>query len=94
MSTSARYKILSSTGGNVTANPGVITGIFVSAASATPTITIYDDPGTGTGVTFVQVFTPTSATYYPVRGKYGQGLNVVLGGTVTCTVFYDDNTGV
>lgn len=71
---------------------GKLKGIFVSAASATPTITIYDVQ-TGTTTTMVGVFTPVSATYYPF-GQYdgaffNNGLNVVISGTVSATVVYE-----
>ena len=71
---------------------GKLRGIFVSSASSTPTITIYDVQ-TGTSTTMVGVFTPVGATFYPFGsfdGAYfNQGLNVVLGGTVAATVIYE-----
>jgi hypothetical protein len=71
---------------------GKLKGIFVSAASGTPTITIYDVQ-TGTATTMVGVFTPVAATYYPF-GQYdgaffNQGLNVAISGTVAATVIYE-----
>lgn len=71
---------------------GKLRGIFVSSASSTPTITIYDVQ-TGTATTMVGVFTPVAATFYPFGSLDGvffnQGLNVVLGGTVAATVIYE-----
>ena len=71
---------------------GKLRGIFVSSASSTPTITIYDVQ-TGTATTMVGAFTPVGATFYPFGsfdGAYfNQGLNVVLGGTVAATVIYE-----
>jgi hypothetical protein len=71
---------------------GKLRGIFVSSASSTPTITIYDVQ-TGTATTMVGVFTPVGATFYPFGSLDGaffnQGLNVVLGGTVAATVIYE-----
>jgi len=71
---------------------GKLKGIFVSAASSTPTITIYDVQ-TGTTTTMVGVFTPVGATYYPMGNYDGmffnQGLNVVISGTVAATVVYE-----
>ena len=71
---------------------GKLKGIFVSSASATPTITIYDVQ-TGTATTMVGAFTPVSATYYPMGNYDGsffnQGLNVVISGTVAATVVYE-----
>jgi hypothetical protein len=72
---------------------GKLRGIFVSAASSTPTITIYDEPAGGTTATIVGVFTPAASTFYPFGIQDGlffnKGLNVVLGGTVTATVIYE-----
>ena len=71
---------------------GKLRGIFVSSASSTPTITIYDVQ-TGTDTTMVGVFTPVGATFYPFGSLDGaffnQGLNVVLSGTVAATVIYE-----
>jgi len=71
---------------------GKLRGIFVSSASSTPTITIYDVQ-TGTATTMVGVFTPVGATFYPFGsfdGAYfNQGLNVVISGTVAATVIYE-----
>lgn len=78
--------------GNVCGGPGALAGIFVSAASATPTITVYDDVGAGTTVKMVGTFTPVAGTYYPLPGRAMNGLNVVLGGAVECTVFCSPDT--
>jgi hypothetical protein len=71
---------------------GKLRGIFVSSASSTPTITIYDVQ-TGTATTMIGAFTPVGATFYPFGSLDGaffnQGLNVVLGGTVAATVIYE-----
>jgi hypothetical protein len=78
---------LSSTGGVLKKGSGVLTGIFVSSASATPTITVYDNT-TGTGNPIIPTFTPAAATYYEFRAYFQNGLNVVLGGTVTGAAMY------
>lgn len=75
-----------SVSGNLRNTSGGMLGIFVSAASATPTITIYDDAGTGTTTKLVDTFTPVAGTWYPLPFAFAAGLNVVLGGTVSCTV--------
>jgi hypothetical protein len=77
-----------SASGNVKASQGALLGIFVSAASATPTITIYDDAATGTSIPLVSVFTPVAGTWYTIPTGFANGLNVVIGGTVSCTVVY------
>jgi hypothetical protein len=71
---------------NVCAIDGIMGGIFVSAASATPTIAVYDDPGNGTATTIVAPFTPVAGQFYPMPFAFAQGLNVVISGTVSATV--------
>jgi hypothetical protein len=71
---------------------GKIKGIFVSAASSVPTITVYDEISGGTTKVLLATFTPAAATFYPlgVDGAYANnGLNVVIGGTVKATVIYE-----
>jgi len=75
---------------------GKLKGIFVSAASSTPTITIYDTFDANTsGTTMVGVFTPTAANTYLLGmggdgGAYfNRGLYIVISGTVTATVLYE-----
>lgn len=62
---------------------GGILGIFVSAASGTPTISVSDG-----ATTMVSTFTPVAATFYPMPGRFGTSLVVTIGGTVNCTVFW------
>lgn len=76
------------TSGNVCAVDGILGGIFVSAASATPTVTIYDDQATGTGTKIVDTFTPVAGQFYPLPFAFSKGLNVVLGGTVSATIAF------
>lgn len=71
---------------------GKLKGIFVSGASSTPTITVYDEPAGGTTRTLLGVFTPAASTFYSlgVDGAYfNKGLYVVISGTVTATVIYE-----
>jgi len=75
---------------------GKLKGIFVSSATATPTITIYDTfDATTSGTTLVGVFTPAAATSYLLGmggdgGMYfNKGLYIVLSGTITATVVYE-----
>lgn len=65
---------------------GVLGGIFVSAASSTPTITVYDSATTTTTTPIVSVFTPVAGTYYPLPFAFSNGCYVVISGTVSCTV--------
>jgi hypothetical protein len=75
--------------GSATASYGYLRGIFVSAASGGPTITVYDDPAAGTTTKIIDTFTPVAATFYSLPAKYKTGCNVVIGGTVSCTIFYN-----
>jgi hypothetical protein len=81
-----------SASGNISPKSAALVGIFVSAASATPTITVYDDAGTGTSTKIVDTFTPVAGTYYKLPFRALNGLNVVIGGTVSCTVGYQTET--
>ena len=70
---------------------GKIKGIFVSAASSTPTITIYDAQTASTALKVIDTFTPVSATNYlffdGINTEYG--IYVVIGGTVSATVYFE-----
>jgi ABC-type nitrate/sulfonate/bicarbonate transport system substrate-binding protein len=77
---------------NIKPMAGKLKGIFVSAASGTPTITVYDSAATTTTNTILGVFTPAAATSYilPLEGAYAKdGIYVVIGGTVTATVLFE-----
>ena len=74
---------------NITATTTVFTGtgglfgIFVASASSTPTIKVSD------GVTtMVNTFTPATATFYQLPGRFNTSLVVTISGTVDCTVFW------
>lgn len=87
----ANYTYISATA-NIKPAAGKLKGIFVSAASGTPTITVYDSAATTTTNTILGVFTPTAATSYllPLDGAYARyGIYVVISGTVTATVIYE-----
>ena len=67
-------------------------GFFVSAASSTPTITVYDSATASTSdPVMLATFTPVAGTNYNFfDGAYAnKGLYVVIGGTVKCTVFFE-----
>ena len=87
----ANYTYLTASA-NVKPMAGKLKGIFVSAASSTPTITVYDSAATTTTTTILGVFTPTAATSYllPLDGAYAKnGIYVVISGTVAATVIYE-----
>ena len=71
---------------------GKLRGIFVSAASATPTITVYDSfRSSASDPVVLATFTPTGNTNHNfVEGLYtNKGIYVVISGTVSATVYYD-----
>lgn len=89
----ANYAQISATT-QVKTSAGKLKGIFVSAASGTPTITVYDEIQGGTTRKIIDTFTPVAATMYPVSGDEGgilfsHGLNVAIGGTVSTTIIYE-----
>lgn len=79
------YKQLSASA-NVQPNVGQIGGIFVSAASATPTITVYDSATTTTTTKIIDTFTPVAATWYALPFTAYNGIYVVISGTVSATI--------
>jgi len=65
---------------------------MVSAASATPTITIYDQETAGsTAIKVIDTFTPAAATNYNFYDGINctNGIYVVIGGTVSATIYYE-----
>ena len=71
---------------------GKINGIFVSSASSTPTITVYDSAVSSTSDPVVlATFTPTGNTMHNFfQGLYtNKGIYVVIGGTVSATISYE-----
>jgi hypothetical protein len=87
----ANYTQISATA-NIKPAAGKLKAIFVSAASATPTITVYDSAAATTTKTVLSVFTPTAATSYifPLDGIFvNSGIYVVISGTVSATIIYE-----
>lgn len=87
----ANYTYITATA-NIKPMAGKLKGIFVSAASGTPTITVYDSAAATTTTTLLGVFTPVAATSYilPLEGAYAKnGIYVVIAGTVAATVLYE-----
>jgi hypothetical protein len=80
-------KVVSATG-NIKSSQGGLLGIFVSAASATPTITVYNSATTTTTDPLFTVFTPVAGTWYPMPVAFADGLYIVISGTVSATVSY------
>lgn len=72
----------------IKSSAGRLSGIFVSAASSTPTIKIWDNT-VGSGSVLIDTFTPVAATYYPFPfANATNGIYITISGTVSCTVFY------
>jgi hypothetical protein len=89
----ATYKYLTASA-NVKTMAGKLKGIFVSAASGTPTITVYNSAAATTTDTLLGVFTPTAGTSYTFTNDEGgvsfsSGLYIVISGTVAATVFFE-----
>ena len=70
---------------------GKVKGIMLSAASSTPTITVYDEETAGTTTKVIDTFTPVAGTNYNFFDGINtkNGIYVVIGGTVSCTVYYE-----
>lgn len=71
---------------------GKLIGIFVSSASSTPTITVYDSAASSASDPVVlATFTPTANTMHNFfQGLYtNKGIYVVIGGTVSATISYE-----
>ena len=77
---------------NIKPMAGKLKGIFVSAASGTPTSAVYDSAAATTTSIILNTFTPAAATSYvlPLDGAYAKnGLYVVIGGTVNATIIWE-----
>lgn len=66
--------------------PGYLVGIWVSSASATPTIKVWDNTA-GSGTVIANTFTPVGANFYRIPARLKTGCFVTISGTVDCTVF-------
>lgn len=71
---------------NVMPRTGVLLGVWVSSASAVPTIAVYDSATTTTTTIIANTFTPVASTWYPLPFACVNGVYVVISGTVDCTV--------
>lgn len=69
----------------VRTGPWQMIGLFVSAASATPTVEILNATTSGTA-TCITVFTPIAGTWYPMPISGASGITVLIGGTVAATL--------
>jgi hypothetical protein len=89
---SANYKSISATN-QVKVGFAILKGIFVSAASSTPLITVYDSATADTNdPTILGVFAPAAAGNYLFTASgisASKGLYVVISGTVVATIIYE-----
>ena len=89
---SANYKSISATT-QVKVGFGVLKGIFVSAASSTPLITVFDSAtAANTDPTILGVFVPAAAGNYLFTANgitASKGIYVVISGTVVATFIYE-----
>ncbi|HUC90008.1 MAG TPA: hypothetical protein VMR45_04355 [Patescibacteria group bacterium] len=78
--------------GIVLSSAGKLTGIWISNSSATPTLKIWDNTS-ASGNVLIDTFTPTPGVMYSFPNvRVTIGLYATIGGTVSCTVFYDPTT--
>ena len=71
---------------------GKLNGIFVSSASSSPTITVYDSStASNSDPVVLATFIPTANTSHNFfQGLYlNKGIYVVIGGTVSATISYE-----
>jgi hypothetical protein len=71
---------------------GKLNGIFVSSASSTPTITVYDSPASSASdPVILATFTPTGNTMHNFFQclYFNKGLYIVISGTVAATISYE-----
>lgn len=83
---SASYLNLSATA-NVCPGTCGLMGIWVSSTTG-GTITVYDSATTTTTTLMANTFSPSAATFYPLPFVANNGVYVVLGGTIDCTVAF------
>lgn len=67
---------------------GVLGGLFCSSVTGSPTCTVYDNTS-GTSNKVVDTFVLTAATPFPLPLLFQNGLNIVISGTASLTVFYN-----
>lgn len=81
------YKLISAST-VVRTGPWQMLGLFVSSASGSPTVEVYNAVTSGTA-TCVGQFVPTGGTWYPLPVSGATGLTVAIGGTVVSTLSWN-----
>jgi len=87
----SNYAAISATT-QIKTSAGKINGIFVSSASSTPTITVYDSfKSSASDPVILATFTPTGNTMHNFyQGLYtNKGIYVVISGTVAATISFE-----
>ena len=87
----SNYTAISATA-QIKREAGKLNGIFVSSASSTPTITVYDSSASSASDPVVlATFTPTANTMHNFFNglDLNKGLYVVISGTVSATISYE-----
>lgn len=77
-----------SASGLVRTGPGKLLGIWVSSASSTPTIKVWDNTSAASTI-IANTFTPSGPVFYPIPCRFETGLYVSISGTVDCTVMWE-----
>jgi hypothetical protein len=77
------YKQITASG-NICGIDGILGGIYCSSTTA-GTVTIYDDPATGTATKLLDT-TTLEVGWNPMPFAFSKGLNIVVGGTLSATV--------
>lgn len=68
---------------------GKLGGIWVSSASSTPTIKVWDSTSAA-GTIIANTFTPIAGTFHAMPFNFTTGLYITISGTVDCTVAVTD----
>lgn len=90
----AQYLAITATA-TVKKGAGKLKGIFVSAASGSPTLAVYDsDTASTSDPKILASFTPVAGTMYALPGDeagifFSKGLYAVIANTVNATFIYD-----
>ena len=87
----AQYKQLAATN-QTKVGAGKLIGIFVSAASGSPTMVVYDSDAAATTTKIIDTFTPVAGTMYyfgPNGMFFNKGLYFVIANTVSWTAIYE-----
>lgn len=80
------YKNLSATG-NISGKPCTMLGVLCATTTA-GTLIFYDSATTTTTTPITGTITPAAGSFTPIPASTGNGLYVVVGGTINATVIF------